>query len=211
MGRLAHDTLGMSGAEIANLTNEAAILAAKRRSPTVDMRDYDDARLTRQLGGKAAASALSAEEVAVVSVHEAAHAVAACVLEHCDPVRAATIAPRGRALGFVATSPDAERRLVRRAVLEDRVVMCLAGRAGEEVVHGSDMATERRRVGHGAGGAPGGCHRHPLRVEGDVRPVRRRDGGHAARQARCRTRPAPSGMRRSGASSAAWARRRSPW
>ena len=139
---VARETIGCSGADLANLVNEAAILAAKRGARAVAACDYEEARLARQLGGARSGTILTEEERDIVAVHEAAHAVAACAMDGCDPVKAATISPRGRALGFVATAAVAERRLVRRHVLEHRIVMTLAGRAGEEEVFGPDAATD---------------------------------------------------------------------
>ncbi len=142
LGMVAKESIGSSGADLANLVNEAAILAAKRGARAVAAFDYEEARMARLLGGVRSGMVLTDEERDIVSVHEASHAIAASALDGCDPVKSATIAPRGRALGLVATSAVVERKLVRKHVLEHRIVMALSGRAGEEEVFGSDMATD---------------------------------------------------------------------
>ncbi len=139
---VARETIGCSGADLANLVNEAAILAAKRGARAVAAFDYEEARMARLLGGVRSGTILTEEERDIVAVHEAAHAMAACSLDGCDPVKSATIAPRGRSLGVVATSPIVERKIVRKHVLEHRIVMALSGRAGEEEIFGPDMATD---------------------------------------------------------------------
>ncbi|CAB9506803.1 metalloprotease FTSH [Seminavis robusta] len=134
--RLAGLTPGFSGADIANICNEAAIVAARRNADSVIMDDFEKAT-DRVIGGLESNRIMSKEERSIVAYHEAGHAVAGWFLEHADPLLKVTIIPRASgALGFAQYLPK-EVNLRTQDQIMDIVAMALAGRAAEEVFFGS--------------------------------------------------------------------------
>jgi AFG3 family protein len=134
-GRLAGLTPGFAGADIANICNEAAIFAARRKGETVTMEDFEKAT-DRIIGGLESNKIMSKEERSIVAHHEAGHAVAGWFLEHADPLLKVTIIPRSSgALGFAQYLPK-EVFLRTREQIMDIVCMALAGRAAEEIFFG---------------------------------------------------------------------------
>ncbi len=133
---LAAQTPGFAGAEIANVCNEAALIAARRDRESVHMIDFQDA-MDRVIGGLEKKNKLiSPEEKEIVAYHEAGHAVAGWYLEHADPLVKVTIVPRGvAALGYAQYLPR-EQYLYRTEQLMDEMCMALGGRAAEDVVFG---------------------------------------------------------------------------
>jgi AFG3 family protein len=146
--RLAALTPGFTGADIANICNEAAILAARRKKNKVDLKDFETAT-ERIIGGLESNKLMSPEERRVVAYHEAGHAIAGWNLEHTDPLLKVTIIPRGNgALGFAQYLPN-EISLRTRDQIEDMVCMTLAGRAAEQVNFGkvtTGAANDLQRV-----------------------------------------------------------------
>ncbi|GAB3173372.1 ATP-dependent zinc metalloprotease FtsH [Telluribacter humicola] len=134
--KLAAQTPGFAGAEIANVCNEAALIAARRDRNEVTMQDFQDA-MDRVIGGLEKKNKLiSPEEKQIVAYHEAGHAVAGWFLEHADPLVKVTIVPRGvAALGYAQYLPR-EQYLYRTEQLFDEMCMTLGGRAAEDVVFG---------------------------------------------------------------------------
>jgi AFG3 family protein len=134
--KLATQTPGFAGAEIANVCNEAALIAARRDRETVTMQDFQDA-MDRVIGGLEKKNKLiSPEEKKIVAYHEAGHAVSGWYLEHADPLVKVTIVPRGvAALGYAQYLPR-EQYLYRTEQLMDEMCMTLGGRAAEDVVFG---------------------------------------------------------------------------
>jgi AFG3 family protein len=134
--KLAAQTPGFAGAEIANVCNEAALIAARRNKKAVDMQDFQDA-LDRVIGGlEKKNKIISPEEKEIVAYHEAGHAVAGWFLEHADPLVKVSIVPRGvAALGYAQYLPR-EQYLYRTEQLFDEMCMTLGGRAAEDVVFG---------------------------------------------------------------------------
>jgi cell division protease FtsH len=137
---IARGTPGMSGADLANLLNEAALIAVRRGSAEVAAVDLDAARDRVLLGVPRGALVLTAEERRAVAYHEAGHAVLASLLPNADPVHKVTILPAGVALGATQQVPVTERQLRRRAELNDMLAVRLGGRAAEELVLG-DVST----------------------------------------------------------------------
>lgn len=133
---LAAQTPGFAGAEIANVCNEAALIAARRDKDSITMQDFQDA-MDRVIGGLEKKNKLiSPEEKEIVAYHEAGHAVAGWFLEHADPLVKVTIVPRGvAALGYAQYLPR-EQYLYRTEQLMDEMCMALGGRAAEDVVFG---------------------------------------------------------------------------
>ncbi len=137
---VARGTPGMSGADLANLVNEAALHAVRRGSHQVEMRDFDAAR-DRVLMGQARESLVLTEpEKERVAFHEGGHAVLAYVLPHADPVHKVTILPTGMALGVTQQLPLEERHIYPREVIEDSLAVRMGGRAAELLVYG-DLST----------------------------------------------------------------------
>jgi AFG3 family protein len=134
-GRLAGLTPGFAGADIANICNEAAIVAARRKGETVTLLDFEKAT-DRIIGGLESNKIMSKEERSIVAFHEAGHAVAGWFLEHADPLLKVTIIPRSSgALGFAQYLPK-EVFLRTQQQIMDIVCMTLAGRAAEEIFFG---------------------------------------------------------------------------
>jgi cell division protease FtsH len=137
---IARGTPGMSGADLANLLNEAALIAVRRGSADVAAADLDAARDRVLLGVPRRALVLTPEEKSAVAYHEAGHALLAALLPNADPVHKVTILPAGIALGATEQVPVTERQLRRRAELDDALAVRLGGRAAEELVLG-DVST----------------------------------------------------------------------
>ncbi|MEM6284657.1 MAG: cell division protein FtsH, partial [Chloroflexota bacterium] len=145
---LAKATIGFSGADLANLANEAALTAARKNHKRISGRDFSDA-FDRIVLGTESPPLSNEEERRVVAYHEAGHAIAAMLTPGADPVLKVTIVPRGQALGVTATMPDDERRNYSRPYLMSRMVMMLGGRAAEEVTFGevtTGASDDLRRV-----------------------------------------------------------------
>jgi len=132
---IAARTPGFAGAELANVVNEAALLAARKGKDRVHEEDFEQA-IDRVVGGLELKSRiLSDKERRVVAFHEVGHALAASLLEHADPVHRITVIPRGiGALGMTMQLPEEDRYIMTRPELEDRLGVLLGGRAAEEIV-----------------------------------------------------------------------------
>ncbi|MFI1165472.1 ATP-dependent zinc metalloprotease FtsH [Streptomyces sp. NPDC020801] len=133
---VARATPGFSGADLANLVNEAAINAVRGGGAVIDAEDLDDARDRLLLGRRESSNALLPEERHSVAVHESGHALTAALCEHADPVAKVTILPSGPTLGATEQLPEAERHLYRENYLTDLLTVRLGGRAAELVVFG---------------------------------------------------------------------------
>ena len=132
---VAKGTPGMSGADLANLVNEAALFAVRRGADTVHMVDFESARDRVIMGQRRESMALSDQEKEAVAYHEGGHAVCAAVLPNADPLHKVTILPTGMALGVTQQLPE-ERHLYRQDYIEDSLVVRLGGRIAEELVYG---------------------------------------------------------------------------
>jgi cell division protease FtsH len=133
---LARGTPGMSGADLANLVNEAALFAVRRGQQEIHAEDFEAARDRVLMGLKRESMALSEEEKEVVAYHEGGHAVLAYVLEHADPVHKVTILPTGMALGVTQQLPLEEKHIYKKDYIADSLVVRLGGRIAEELVYG---------------------------------------------------------------------------
>jgi cell division protease FtsH len=133
---LARQTAGLTGADLANICNEAAIFAARRQADAVAMRDLD-AALERVVAGMQSRRTLTEREKRVVAYHEAGHALCGELLPSVDRVHRISIVPRGRALGYTLNLPEEDRHLKTREELIDYMTMLLGGRAAEQLVFGS--------------------------------------------------------------------------
>jgi cell division protease FtsH len=133
---LARQTSGLTGADLANICNEAAIFAARRGGDRVAMLDFD-AAIERVVAGMQSRRALTDHEKRVVAYHEAGHALCGELLPSVDRVHRISIVPRGRALGYTLNLPEEDRYLKTREELIDFMTMLLGGRAAEQLVFGS--------------------------------------------------------------------------
>jgi cell division protease FtsH len=139
LGQIASTTPGMVGADLANLVNEAALLAAKRTHPVVNQQDFTDA-LERIVLGAARSVVISDEDRKRTAYHEAGHAIVGMLTPGADPVRKVSIIPRGQALGVTFSAPDADRFNLDERHLHAQIKVALGGRCAEEVVFG-DLTT----------------------------------------------------------------------
>jgi cell division protease FtsH len=132
---VARGTPGMSGAELANLVNEAALHAVRRGSQWIQMRDFDAARDRVLMGMPRESMALSGDEKERVAFHEGGHAVLAYVLPHADPLLKVSIIPTGMALGVTQQLPAEERHIYPREYIEDSLAVRMGGRVAEKLVY----------------------------------------------------------------------------
>jgi cell division protease FtsH len=137
---VARRTPGFVGADLENLLNEAALVAARQGRGEIEPGDLDEAADRVLMGPERRSRVIGERERRVTAYHEAGHALAAHLLEHADAVHKITIVPRGRALGYVMQFPDEDRMSATRNMLLDRIAVALAGRATEEIVVG-DVTT----------------------------------------------------------------------
>jgi cell division protease FtsH len=133
---VARATPGFSGADLANLVNEAAIFAVRGGHERISENDFSEARDRILLGRREASNALLPEEKRSVAVHEAGHAIVAALSKNADPVAKVTILPAGRALGVTEQLPENERRIYPESYLRDSLAIRLGGRAAEQLALG---------------------------------------------------------------------------
>ncbi len=133
---VARSTPGFAGAELANLVNEAALLAARKDKEVVEMEDFEEAKDKVIMGLARKSMALSEEEKKNTAYHEAGHALVAALLPNTDPIHKVTIIPRGRALGVTVQLPEDDRYTYTKDYLENRIAILMGGRVAEEVYMG---------------------------------------------------------------------------
>ena len=131
---VARGTPGMSGADLANLVNEAALTAVRRGSKLVEMHDFEDARDRVLMGQRRESMVLSDREKEITAYHEAGHALCAALLPNADPVHKVTILPRGMALGVTQQLPEEEKHSYSQEYLEESIVVAMGGRVAENLV-----------------------------------------------------------------------------
>jgi cell division protease FtsH len=132
--RIARGTPGFSGADLENLLNEAALLAARKGKNVIQMDDIEDARDKIVLGLERGNLTLSEEECRLLAYHEGGHAVVAAFTPHADPIHKVTIVPRGMAMGVTQQLPEKEKYIYSREYILDRLAVMMGGRAAEELV-----------------------------------------------------------------------------
>ncbi|OYV34001.1 MAG: cell division protein FtsH, partial [Acidocella sp. 20-61-6] len=143
---IARGTPGFSGADLANLVNEAALLAARIGKRVVAMAEFEHAKDKVMMGAERRSLVMSDDEKRMTAYHEGGHAICSITLPECDPVHKATIIPRGRALGMVMSLPEGDRYSTSKLKLLQQLIMAMGGRAAEEIVFGPD------KVSNGASG-----------------------------------------------------------
>ena len=138
---IARGTPGFSGADLANLVNEAALLAARRSRRMVTHQDFEEAKDKVRMGSERRSMAMSEEEKRLTAYHEGGHAIVALNVEDADPVHKATIIPRGRALGMVMQLPEGDRYSMKYKQMTSRLAIMMGGRVAEELIFGADDIT----------------------------------------------------------------------
>src|SRR6187455_3102030 len=138
---LARGTPGMAGADLANMVNEGALLAARRNHDRIYMVDFEEAKDKVLLGAERKSLVMKEEERRLTAYHVSGHAVCAMMVKGNDPLHKVTIVPRGRALGVAFTLPEDDRVSVTREQIEARLVMAYGGRVAEELIFGRDRVT----------------------------------------------------------------------
>src|SRR6476659_1102202 len=138
---IAKGTPGMAGADLANLVNEAAVLAARRNKTLVDMQEFEDAKDKVMLGVERRSLVLTEAERKLTDYHEAGHAIVAIKTPGSDPIHKVTIVPRGRALGLTASLPEVDRHNYSKDWLIGSLAMFFGGRVAEEIIFGADKVT----------------------------------------------------------------------
>ena len=137
--RIARGTPGFSGADLENLLNEAALLAARKGKDRIEAEDIEEARDKVLMGLERENLGLTDEEMQLLAHHEGGHAIVAAVLPHADPIHKVTIVPRGRAMGVTQQLPERDRYVYRREYMLDRLAVMMGGRAAEQLIF--DTAT----------------------------------------------------------------------
>jgi cell division protease FtsH len=138
---IARGTPGFSGADLANLVNEAALLAARRNKRKVTASDFDNAKDKVLMGNERKSMAMDEQEKKLTAYHEAGHAICSLHVPETDPIHKATIIPRGRALGMVQQLPEKDQYSYTRAKMLSRLIISMGGRVSEELKFGYDKVT----------------------------------------------------------------------
>ena len=146
---IARGTPGFSGADLANLVNESALLAARKNKRVVTMSDIEEAKDKVMMGAERRSMVMSEDEKKLTAYHEGGHAIVALNVQSTDPIHKATIIPRGRALGMVMQLPERDKHGHSIKELKSRMAICYGGRVAEEVIFGKD------NISTGAGGGQG--------------------------------------------------------
>ncbi|MFC1457061.1 ATP-dependent zinc metalloprotease FtsH [Microvirga arabica] len=138
---IARGTPGFSGADLMNLVNEAALLAARRGKRIVTMREFEDAKDKVMMGAERRTLVMTDDEKRLTAYHEAGHAVVALNVPATDPVHKATIIPRGRALGMVMQLPERDKLSMSYEQMTSRLAIMMGGRIAEEIIFGKEKVT----------------------------------------------------------------------
>ncbi|MBV2184389.1 MAG: ATP-dependent zinc metalloprotease FtsH [Rhizobium sp.] len=138
---LARGTPGFSGADLMNLVNEAALMAARRNKRVVTMQEFEDAKDKIMMGAERRSSAMTEAEKKLTAYHEAGHAITALNVPVADPLHKATIIPRGRALGMVMQLPEGDRYSMSYKWMVSRLIIMMGGRVAEELTFGKENIT----------------------------------------------------------------------
>jgi cell division protease FtsH len=138
---VARGTPGFSGADLANLVNEAALMAARKNRRMVTMRDFEDAKDKVMMGAERRSMVMTEDEKKLTAYHEGGHALVALNVPATDPVHKATIIPRGRALGMVMQLPERDKFSMSYEQMTSRLAILFGGRVAEEIIFGKDKVT----------------------------------------------------------------------
>jgi len=135
---IARGTPGFSGADLANLVNEAALLAARKGKRLVAMREFEEAKDKVMMGAERKSMVMTEEEKKATAYHEAGHALVSLHVPGCDPLHKVTIIPRGRALGVTWNLPERDRYSMTMKQMKARLALCFGGRIAEQLIYGQD-------------------------------------------------------------------------
>ncbi|MSU88406.1 ATP-dependent zinc metalloprotease FtsH [Rhodobacteraceae bacterium 2CG4] len=138
---IARGTPGFSGADLANLVNEAALMAARTGKRFVTMEDFENAKDKVMMGAERRSMVMTDDERKLTAYHEAGHAVVGLNVPQHDPIHKATIIPRGRALGLVLSLPERDQLSVTKAKYKSQIAMAMGGKVAEELTFGADNVT----------------------------------------------------------------------
>jgi cell division protease FtsH len=138
---IARGTPGFSGADLSNLVNEAALLAARRGKRVVTMREFEDAKDKVMMGAERRSMVMTEDEKKLTAYHEGGHAIVALTVPNTDPVHKATIIPRGRALGMVMQLPERDKLSMSYEQMVSRLAVLMGGRVAEELIFGKEKVT----------------------------------------------------------------------
>ncbi|WOJ88719.1 ATP-dependent zinc metalloprotease FtsH [Methylocapsa polymorpha] len=138
---VARGTPGFSGADLMNLVNEAALLAARRGKRVVTMAEFEDSKDKIMMGAERRTMVMTEDEKMLTAYHEGGHAIVALSVPATDPVHKATIIPRGRALGMVMQLPERDKLSMTYEQMTSRLAVCMGGRVSEEIIFGKDKIT----------------------------------------------------------------------
>jgi cell division protease FtsH len=138
---IARGTPGFSGADLSNLVNEAALMAARKNRRMVTMRDFEEAKDKVMMGAERRSMVMTEDEKKNTAYHEGGHALVAITVPSADPVHKATIIPRGRALGMVMQLPEGDRYSMNFEQMTSRLAIMMGGRVAEELIFGKDKVT----------------------------------------------------------------------
>jgi len=135
---IARGTPGFSGADLANLVNEAALLAARKGKRLVAMREFEEAKDKVMMGAERKSMVMTEDEKKATAYHEAGHALVSLHVPGCDPLHKVTIIPRGRALGVTWNLPERDRYSMTMKQMKARLALCFGGRIAEQLIYGAD-------------------------------------------------------------------------
>ncbi len=138
---VARGTPGFAGADLANLVNEGALMAARHNQKMVTMKNLEEAKDKIMMGAERKSMVMQKSEKELTAYHESGHAITAINCQNSDPIHKATIIPRGRALGLVMRLPETDRFSITRAKLHDDLIVAMGGRAAEELIFGYEKVT----------------------------------------------------------------------
>ncbi len=154
---IARGTPGFSGADLMNLVNEAALMAARRNKRMVTQAEFEDAKDKVMMGAERKSLVMTEEEKMLTAYHEGGHAIVGLNVVATDPIHKATIIPRGRALGMVMQLPERDKLSMSLEQMTSRLAIMMGGRVAEELIFGHDKVTSGAAVRHRAGD-PAGAH-----------------------------------------------------
>ena len=183
---VAKQTPGFSGADLANLVNEAAILAARRNKKVITTSEFNEAMERVVAGPERKSRVISDAEKAIIAYHEGGHALVQRILPKCDPVHKVSIISRGMALGYTMGLPTEDRYLQSKAEFEDKIAGMLGGNASEKLIFGDTTTGASNDIEKATNAGP--AHGHRVRHE-------RQDGSAGLRQARRDGLPGPRDRR----------------
>lgn len=145
---VAHATIGFVGADLENLMNEAALLAAKRNKKAITMTEIDEATVKIEVGAEKKSRKYTEKDKKITAYHEAGHAVSAYYLENCEPVYEISIIPRGMAGGYTLYRPDEDTSHMLKSAMLDRIVTAMGGRVAEEITFGDISTGASQDISH---------------------------------------------------------------